>query len=392
MGFRPIATALLVAGAAVAAVVAGFLGVGAVLTVVAAPTAEPGSVRQVLVTSVPVAPSAPVCRPEESASGLCLETLPRLYCCSAAYLGWSQITVGDRLPLAGAVAQDPDAPHPTTALRLVYPSGRTVEIPVGPDGSFHQEIAYDEEGHYRLYRANPDRRWVADLPLASFAVPYRAEVLSHPLEADRFRQPRRPDLTLAAVPHGPEVRLRVRFTDAAGRPAAGRTLALADGRAIWTDAAGVAEIPFVPRPDGPGYELVRLYPGLGVLTYREIRVGAGGEVQGLPGGPVRGVRVGDTWVFPLREFLVRAAPALVPSGQELAWEERTRSVRFGDTRLQLDTGVFLGPEAVFRVRPHLVDGRVHLSLGDLARLLQAWGAWAEVEADGTLRLAAPALP
>ncbi|MDB4897024.1 MAG: hypothetical protein JWN15_3286, partial [Firmicutes bacterium] len=83
--------------------------------------------------------------------GMCFDTLPRLYCCSPAFLGWSGIYVGDRFPVSGKIGGG----IRSDSLTMVYPSGRTASLPVTEGAAFRGDVSFDEEGQYTLQWTGP---------------------------------------------------------------------------------------------------------------------------------------------------------------------------------------------------------------------------------------------
>lgn len=350
----------------------------------------------ILVATVWPAPGgAGSCDPQ-TVWGLCVNTLPRLVCCSQAYLGWSQVIVGDTFPLSGRVFRDAGpGQSPPHALVLVYPSGREVRLALDPAGSFREVVSFDEEGVYHLYRetAGTGRE---EIPAASFTVAYLATPLATPAVEEVFHgHPALQGNVTVAVPYGQPVAIPVRFTDARGNPVKNRVLAIpGPSGPIMTDADGVATLRFTPEGGLGGYELLRLYPGLVALSYREVAPGPDGRLTGLPGGDVQGVYDAGRWLFPLRDFLASAYPLRyreVPDA--ITWDPEAHAVRLGAVTLMAGTGQVLreNGNVAFRVPPRVIDGRIHLDLPSLARLFDLL-AWGTVTPAGNLRIAAPEVP
>lgn len=306
--------------------------------------------------------------------GACFETLPKLHCCSAAFLGWSEILVGDSFPVSGRLFQGEPRGN-AAALRITFPSGRSVTLPAGEDGRFMQEVTFDEEGNYSLARVTAE----GEVQLGSFQVGYRAEFVDLPTAEALFgSHAGRPfgsfGVTMGAVAEGESTTLRIRFTDAAGEPVRSRTLALKlGGQTVTTDEDGVATLAYTADGMEVGYTIDRLYPGLAVLSYRTVTVDEQGLVQGLPGGEVNGfIQEGRTYL-PLREFLEKAAPLrLGDLPERIVWNETTRTVEVEGLRIMTDTGMVLGPSD-FRADLQMREGRTYLELGSMVRLLDQLG-------------------
>jgi hypothetical protein len=319
--------------------------------------------------------SADTCEPSPVYGDLCFDTLPKLVCCSAAYAGWSQVAVGDRLAVTGRVAADTG-----DSLWLESPSGRRIAFAVSRDGTFREIVSFDEEGLWKVGRGQA--------AVASFAVAYRVEVLDLPTQETADGN------TAVALPAGVSSFVRVRFTDAAGRPAAVRPLRLTTpSGTVATDANGVGTIDVTPRGEFAGWDYIRLYPGLMAVGYREVRTGATGLVTGLPGGDVQGLRDGDRWLIPLRDFLEKVRPGMrTPGEPAVTWDERTRTIHFEGLRLLADTGHLLdGSRVVGRIDLTVLEGRTYLELSAMARLLGVrWQA--ALVAPGVIRIGIPEGP
>lgn len=302
--------------------------------------------------------------------GSCFDTLPKLHCCSAAFLGWSEIVVGDRFPVSGNMTQT-EPFEPATALKISFPSGREVAIPVEPSGRFAEMVAFDEEGNYTLSRVEAG----VDRGFGSFQVGYRAEFLDVPTVESQFGQQHfRSGVTLGVVEAGKPVDLKVRFTDAQGEPVRSRTLAI--GRReqqIVTDAEGVALLTYEPESELYGYDIQRLYPGLGVISYRTITVDGNAMAQGLPGGEVAGYVQEGRIYLPLRDFLEKAAPmSLGDLPERILWNDEARAVEVSGLRIMIDTGMVLGA-GDFRADLQVREGRTYMELDSLIRLLDRLG-------------------
>lgn len=341
--------------------------------------------------------------------GLCLDTLPRLACCSEAAVAWSQIVVGQQFRLGGAL--DPvnyafpgfsgTAPgrQAVNAVDVVFPSGKRLQMSVDGGGRFGGMVTFDEEGVYRLALkalfADGDGP-VRPVEGIAFDVAYRATPVDVPTAEQLFG----PGHAMAgsetlALPADRASSFRVQFTDARGDPAAGRTLAFAvNGGSVATDARGVATLRFDPHGSPFGYKIQRLYPGLVVRTYREARV-EGVTLRGLPGGSMEGMPSGGEIVFPLRDFLAKVYPSRFgdPRNPGIEWDSKDRVVRLGTVHLMADTGqVLLADGSVaFTAAVLMRDGQVYMNVTDLARLFDRV-AWASLSPAGTLMLSAAELP
>jgi len=317
-------------------------------------------------SAVPVAAQPVGCR-AEGYPGYCFDTLPKLHCCSAAFLGWSEITVGDQFPVTGKVAQ-PNGEPQATALQIRFPSGRTVSLPVDSTGGFRELIRFDEEGVYELARLTGSEPAL----LGQFAVGYRADLVDGGLLADsQFGyQHARDALSTIMVPAGQPATLRVRFTDATGEPVRSRTLAIGMGNTRYTtDQDGIATISFDPGQE-PAYAVERVYPGLAVRSYREIAVDGAGSVTGLPGGAVQALRDEGRWYLPLKSFLVSAAPLRFANG--ITWNDRSRTVEVEGLSILIDTGLVLGTPD-FHSDLLVRAGTTYMEMGSLIRLLDQLG-------------------
>lgn len=345
--------------------------------------------------------SGVTCDPATSVYGLCLDSGPKLYCCSAGYLGWSQIVVGTELPLKGRVRLKEGAPPPP-ALLLTYPSGREERIPVAPDGAFDRTVSFSDEGIYHLQQTATDSGTQASAPDISFWVAYRVDPMDAPTVQSVFGQHHKDmqENRIVAVPRGQPAQFRVRFVDAAGRPARSRTLgtkAHASGE-IVTDDDGVASITFEPSRSLDRYDLQPLYPGLAVLSYTVVEGGDSGNLIGLPGEPLQGIKEAGAWYYPLGAFLQRAYPLRFADG-----------IRAEGPSIELATDyglVTLTPSGGDRTAGQVRDreGRVlyevsminrqdgpWLDVASLARLMDTL-AWGHLTEDGRLLVAAPEIP
>lgn len=314
----------------------------------------------------PARAAGPTCE-DSDYWGLCFDTLPKLVCCTAAFLGWSEIVVGDTFPVSGRVAQGPGQPH-TAAIRIIFPSGKEVSIPVGADGTFHQVVSFDEEGAYRVaWGTGPETT-----EHVRFTVAYRTELIGLPtVEAQFGQQHARAGVTMAALPQEEPTTLRIRFTDAKGRPVRSRTLTL--GRGYTTDADGVATVSYDPKASQQEYAMESLYPGLGLVVYRTATIDSDGAVRGLPGGQPTARQIDGAWYLPLRGFLEAASPLRFAISHEgILYDERTRTVSVEGLRIMLETGMVLGrPD--FRANLKVIDGRTYMDLDSLLRLADQLG-------------------
>lgn len=300
--------------------------------------------------------------------GICFNTLPKLHCCSGAFLGWSEIVVGDSFPMAGRLEQEDRYELPATALWITFPSGRKAQIPVDSSGRFAAMVTFDEEGLYRLYRVSGEKLEA----IAEFEVPYRAELLNAPAVESVFGQHHyRSGVTMAVVEHGAPTELQVRFTDARGEPVRSRTLEL--GRGITTDEDGVARLVYDPDAYGEPYSIARLYPGLGVLTYRTVTIDASGTAHGLPTGDVAGFVQDGRVYLPLRQFLEKAHPYLFGDQSDMIrWNAEAHTVEIPGISIMVDTGMVLG-RGDFRADVQLRDGTTYMELDSLIQLLDRLG-------------------
>ncbi|MFZ5814460.1 MAG: hypothetical protein ACOY93_04075 [Bacillota bacterium] len=318
--------------------------------------------------AAPAPAAPPVCQGADF-WGACFATLPKLHCCSAAFLGWSEIVVGDSFPVVGQVAQRGEGGD---AVKIRFPSGRELTIPVAGDGTFRQVVTFDEEGSHGLLLVSDGE----EREFAHFTVAYRAELMDVPAVESQFgQQHARPALTMAAVPMERPTRFRVRFTDARGEPVRSRTLATPWAQQpLTTDAEGVAQIEFVPQQETyTGYEIARIYPGLGLIGYREVLIDGNGEVKGLPGGTLQATRREGRWYLPLREFLVKASPGrLGDLPERILWEEATRTIRIEGLTIMVDTGMVLG-QPDFRADLQIRNGSTQIELHSLLRLVDQLG-------------------
>ena len=299
--------------------------------------------------------------------GVCFDTLPKLHCCSAAFLGWSEIVVGDSFPVAGNMTQG-EPFEPARALRITFPSGREVEIPVEPSGRFSEMVTFDEEGIYRLSRVTANRVE----GFGDFAVAYRVELLGAPTVESHFGQHHyRSGVTMAVAEAGAPVELQVRFTDAKGEPVRSRTLGL--GEEITTNEDGVARLVYDPDAYGDPYSIARLYPGLGVLTYRTVTIDASGTAHGLPTGDVAGFVQDGRVYLPLRQFLEKAHPYLFGDQSDMIrWNAEAHTVEIPGISIMVDTGMVLG-RGDFRADVQLRDGTTYMELDSLIQLLDRLG-------------------
>ncbi|MHB9146790.1 MAG: hypothetical protein ACYC5Y_15870 [Symbiobacteriia bacterium] len=156
-------------------------------------------------------------------TGFDFEGLPKIYCCSSSFLGWSEIIAGSELPLKGRIVinqRDPSR-HPALSLKLVSPSGKASSIPVSQDGSFNQTVRFDEDGLYHVYQVTGDAAIDQTDSGISFAAAYLVETLDAPTVQHVFG-PRHKDIQqnkMLALPQGKPTQYRVRFVDASGNPA-----------------------------------------------------------------------------------------------------------------------------------------------------------------------------
>ncbi len=78
-----------------------------------------------------------------SLSGLSVDNLPHLYCCSAGEYGYSGIFVGDTVKVSGIVKE------PQKSVDVEFPSGKRISIPVS-NYYFEKTITFNEEGQYKI--------------------------------------------------------------------------------------------------------------------------------------------------------------------------------------------------------------------------------------------------
>lgn len=324
-----------------------------------------------LVVQPPAVPAAEAAEPARGCRvtdywGVCFDTLPKLHCCSAAFMGWSEIVVGDRFPVAGNMKQD-EPFQPASALQITYPSGRTERIPVSADGRFAGVVTFDEEGYYRVSRVEGD----GVEPFGDFAVGYRTEFLNVPAVEAVFGQHHyRSGVTVGLVEADKPVELRIRFTDARGEPVRSRTLAIGWGEQRFvTDGEGVATLTYEPQSVWSDYSLDRVYPGLAVRSYREVTVD-GGVARGLPGGDVAGYTQEGRVYLPLREFLEKADTLLLADA--IQWNNDARTVEIGGISVMIDTGMVLGG-GDYRAGLQMRSDRTYMELDSLIRLLDRLG-------------------
>lgn len=342
-------------------------------------------------------------------TGFDFEGLPKIYCCSSAFLGWSEIIAGSELPLKGRIVINPNDPaqRPVQSLRLAFPSGKARSIPVAANGSFNQTVRFDEEGYYRVTRVTGDAPGDNPDSGVSFAVAYRFDTLDTPTVQNVFG-PQHQEMQvkkMVAVPQGQPTQLRIRFTDAAGNPVRHRPLmAFAvnpddeDAKLPVTDANGVAVITFTPRPVREGYDLAPIYPGLVVLSYNTLEVGKDGRLTGLASGPLDGIQENGQWYYPLGEFVTRA---FMNSQVDQSGDFLELSSDYGSYRLAMSettgptasTGDVLNPDGKVVLHVNLISraNSVWVTLPDLARVFDLI-AWGVLTPDGKLLVAAPFIP
>ena len=344
------------------------------------------------------------CEPNPVAYGFCFLTLPRVHCCSAGYLGWSEIVVGSEIPLKGRVIMNQYEPsaRAVRGLRLVFPSGRELSIPVGTDGSFGRAVAFDEEGLYRLYRVTGDAAVDSGDPGLPFEVAYRVDTLDTPTVQSVFG-PQHPDMQanqVVAVPLGKPAQIRVRFVDAAGNPARNQTLTgiTLDPGDLTTDADGVASITFTPSRDLDRYDLQPLYPGLAVLSYTIVEGGGNGSLTGLAGGALDGTQENGVWYYPLGAFFQKAYPlrfagGVQPDGPAVNLDSDYGSVKLTTVETGRPAGQVLDQngKVILEVKMIKRQDGLWLDPPSLARLMDIL-AWGRLLEDGRMFIAAPEIP
>lgn len=78
-----------------------------------------------------------------SLSGLSVDNLPHLYCCSAGEYGYSGIFVGDTVKVSGIVKEL------QKSVDVEFPSGKRISIPVS-NHYFEKVITFNEDGQYKI--------------------------------------------------------------------------------------------------------------------------------------------------------------------------------------------------------------------------------------------------
>lgn len=232
-------------------------------------------------------------------SPVCFDTPPKIQCCSLAAVAWSQIVVGESFVMSGQ-ARMGSGVHALKSIRLVKPSGATIDFPLDANGRFHDRVSFDETGKYRI--VDPDG---ADLE--SFWVPYRADTVGGTTFRQMFGQdpPWGGLQLLLMVPAGETSTLRLRLTDADGVPAANASIPWGNRTPLKTDGDGVVSIPYddAQADFALSYSFGAIYEGVFVLGYRTLQLRDGALVGFPSGAALRGTRFDGKLLFPVGEFL-----------------------------------------------------------------------------------------
>jgi hypothetical protein len=350
-----------------------------------------------------------------SVFGFCVATRPQFYCCSDAETEWSHIYVGQTVDVRGAVPPLSSGGPNAKDVYIVSPAGRRWLLPVDAGGNFSRRITFGEAGtwHLGLDPSGPGSPWRGpDARPLPFQVAYRAVPRPSQTLAALFGPGAASwgDIRVLAAPLGRRVRLRVRFVDARGRPAAGKRLWL-DRQAVTTDAEGYAAIPFT---GGANYELYAIYPGLFVQTYSRVAVASGG-LTGLPRyqtgfGPakVSVIEVRGRPMVDVAEYLLYGVGDLFaipqPGVRPLSYDARTGVLRLtslGQAGLDAKTGLFTWHRPTLsgyrlvstRLHPVVQGDQVFVSLPDLSRLLSLLPfTWVRPLPDGSILFSTFELP
>lgn len=358
------------------------------------------------------------CDLRNSVFGVCFDTPPSIACCSLAAVTWSQIVVGERFTVAGRARTGADA---YTALGVRSPSGHVTPLPLDQDGRFHQEVSFDEQGQYWIVGqgsagtvggGESEPGWKE---IAPFWVPYRAEVVEGTPWREVFGEAWNPGLQTLAVPAGQVATVRLRLTDAAGRPAANEKIVWWPNHSpLETDADGVATIRYDDRTaDYPGaaYSMGVLYVGVHAISYRVLRV-EDGQLTGFPSGAtLKAAAFGDEELFSIPAFLDAVRSRTVLDQPQLPdcpdanvslphWNGDARLLELGcpgdngesEYVISPDTGEMWHGHAhdvVARFRAAEKDGVVYADLHGLAAALNGFmgghvGAHAAATPDGGL--------
>ena len=337
-----------------------------------------------------------------SVFGFCVATYPQFYCCSAAFVGWSHIYVGESVDVRGSVQLYTDGKPDAKDAYILSPSGVRSVLPVDAAGGFSRRIRFTEPGKYLmgLDPSGPGSPWSSgNMQAVPFYVAYRAVPAAAETLAATFRGSHMhwSGIRVLAAPLGRHVTFRVRFTDASGHPAAHVALRL-NGGSVTTDAQGYAEIPFA---GGEAYALDEIYTGLFVQTYSRVAI-RGGRLLGLPvyapslaPPAVRVITAGGQPMVDVRDFLLWGVADIIQSPSQgvpaVAFDSATGILRLnslGDASLDTRAGEFTWTSPLagsYRIplRPVVQAGQVYLTLADLSRVLDTF-AWARPQPDGSL--------
>jgi len=358
--------------------------------------APPGATHQ---AAKPASGAQAACSPASITAGFCLVSKPDLYCCSAAYTGWSHIYAGATVDVRGRAPLFPSGKPEAKDVFIVNPSGRRMLLPVDAHGAFSRRVRFSVPGVYRigLVASGPGTPWsgpgIRGIP---FEVAYRAVAPAGATLGELFPAARSTyrGIVVLAAPVDQASSWRVRFLDAQGRPAARAAIEVA-GRRIRTDAAGYATLTYQA---GPRYALDELYPGLFVQTYSRVAIAQGAltglprYAQGLGPAAVRVLTVRGEELVDVQDFLLYGVADIFqgsPAG--VAYDAQAASLTIVPVggRLDTRTGVFRAaqgdgrPAARLRLHPVVAGDQVYLPLPDLARILNLF-AWARPEPDGSL--------
>ncbi len=339
-------------------------------------------------------PAQSHCSPAAHLAGFCLASLPDLYCCSAAYTGWSHIYVGQAVDVRGSVPLFKSGKPEAKDVFIVEPDDRRILLPVDAKGGYNRRIRFATQGKYLigLVASGPGTIWSAPglkgIPfyVAYRTVPAAADTLAHVFPASRVTYG---GITVLAAPIATTTAFRVRFLNASGRPAAHVALTIA-GEAVTTDAQGYARFTF---RSGTGYALDEVYTGLFVQTYSRVAVENGALVglpvyaKGLGPARVRVLTAGGQPLVDVQDFLLSGVADIFQSSPPPVTFDAQRGVltlaRVGGATLDTKSGEFMLHQAHFKLHPVVRDGQVYLSLPEFSRMLNIF-AWARPQADGSL--------
>lgn len=335
----------------------------------------------------------------------CITSGPSLHCGCSSITSWSNIYVGETVPIKGAVEVNATTKAPVYPdIAIEGPGGWTAKLPTGAGGTFSQDVTFPSEGWYEF--GIPDGGQLADTS-TRFFVPYLPHVLSGVTVPQLFPDgvSRLSDNVALAAPANGETTFQILFTDFGGNPVRDQTFGYAPMASISTDANGIATIPFSSSdPSGPGLD--ELYPGLWVLTYITDPV-SNGQITSWPPIPQSFSGV-PTTVDTVTEngtvdYNVGMAVSRLDPYNFQAWVSAspkdgslTLSSMSAATVVLKPNGQLIGstcnpdchlsqtPEA--QVFPVISDGQIYLDLPDLVTVLNSF-AWAAIAPDGTLLFA-----